>query len=154
THDRYLLDRVVTRTLELHQGKLYSYDGAYEAFLAAKAERVALEERTEKNRQNFLRRELEWLRRQPKARTGKQKARIDRARATRAAPSPKAERIARIGVGASASAQTVLELRDVSLSIDDRALVRSLSLLVGRGQRIGVVGPNGVGKTTLLRTIV
>src|SRR5262249_9774952 len=119
THDRYLLDRVATRTLELDRGKLYAYDGAYEAYLAAKAERIAFGERTEQNRQNFLRRELAWLRRQPKARTGKQKARIDRARAAQAAPPPKAERTARIAVDATASSQTILELRGLSLSLGD-----------------------------------
>src|SRR5690606_3270871 len=68
THDRYLLDRVATRTLELDRGQLYAYDGGYEDYLEAKAERLAHAARVEQNRQNFLRRELEWLRRQPKAR--------------------------------------------------------------------------------------
>ena len=79
THDRYLLDRVVERTLEIDKGVVRSYDGGYEDYLEAKAERLAHDERTEQNRQNFLRREVEWLRRQPKARSTKQKARIERA---------------------------------------------------------------------------
>ena len=81
THDRTVLNRVVTRTLELESGRLHSYEGGWEAYLFAKAERESIAARTESNRQNFLRTELEWLRRQPKARTGKQKARIGRAEA-------------------------------------------------------------------------
>ena len=84
THDRYVLDRVTTRTLELEAGLLSSYAGGYALYLEGKAERMAHAERTERNRQNFLRRELEWLRRQPKARGTKQKARIDRAQQAQA----------------------------------------------------------------------
>src|SRR5262249_52952685 len=79
THDRWLLDRLADRTVEVDRGSVYAYEGGYATYLEAKAERLALLERTEKNRQNFLRTELEWLRRQPKARTTKQKARIERA---------------------------------------------------------------------------
>ena len=92
THDRYLLDRVATRTLEVADGAVFSYDGGYELYLEQKAERLAHAERVEQNRQNFLRGELEWLRRQPKARTTKQKARIERAEAAKAVKAPKAER--------------------------------------------------------------
>ena len=88
THDRYLLDRVAQRTLELDRGKVYSYDGGYEEYLRSKADRQAHAARTEQNRQNFLRRELEWLARQPKARTTKQKARTTSP--TWASPKPRA----------------------------------------------------------------
>src|SRR5689334_10799339 len=111
THDRYLLDRVVERTLEIDQGNVHSYDGGYEEYLEAKAERLAHEARTEANRQNFLRKELEWLRRQPKARTGKQKARIQRAEAKKAAPPPKQERTAQFSLDATRAGKTILELR-------------------------------------------
>jgi len=153
THDRYLLDRVVSRTLELSRGKLYSYDGGYEAYLEAKAERAEHEARTESNRQNFLRRELEWLRRQPKARTGKQKARIDRAETAQAAPAPRAERNVRLAMDATRTGKTILELRRLGLSIGDLELVRDLEVILTPGERLGVVGRNGTGKTTLLRAI-
>src|SRR4029077_2877212 len=91
THDRYLLDRIVDRTIELHRGAVHSYEGGYETYLEAKAERMAVEARTEQNRQNFLRGELDWLRRQPKARSTKQKARIERAEAAKGQLAPRQE---------------------------------------------------------------
>lgn len=154
THDRYLLDRVATRTWEIDKGKLYSYDGGYEEYLESKTERLALESRTEQNRQNFLRRELEWLRRQPKARTGKQKARIQRAETAKAVIAPKIEGRAQFTAETSRLGKTVLELKDVSIDLGGRRLVDHFDLLVGKGERIGVVGKNGTGKTTLLRSLL
>lgn len=153
THDRYLLDRVATRTLELDQGKVFSYDGGYEDYLEAKAERLAMEARTEANRQNFLRREIEWLRRQPKARTTKQKARIERAEAAIAIQGPRAERAATFQIEESRSGKTILELHNLSLQVGERPLVRGLTLALTAGERVGIVGRNGTGKTTLLRAI-
>ena len=154
THDRYLLDRVAERTLEIDQGKLYSYEGGYEEYLEQKTERLGQEARTESNRQNFLRTELEWLRRQPKARTGKQKARIQRAETAKAAPPPKAERTAQLSMGSVRTGKTILELKGVGLEIDGRRLVRDLDFILTKGERVGVVGRNGTGKTTLLRAIL
>jgi ATP-binding cassette subfamily F protein uup len=154
THDRYLLDRVVTRTLEIEHGRLHSYPGGYESYLEAKAERLLLEARTEANRQNFLRRELEWLRRQPKARTGKQKARIQRAEDTVAERPLSQERTAKLAIDGLRSGKTILELHDVGLQMGGRTLGSDIALIVNPGDRIGIVGPNGVGKTTLLRCIL
>jgi len=154
THDRYLLDRVCSRTLELERGALTSYDGGYETFLEAKAERLALEERTEQNRQNFLRRELEWLARQPKARTTKQKARIDRAETALAVRAPVAEKTANLHIESTRSGKTVVELEGLRLEVAGRALVQDLTLYLTAGERVGIVGPNGSGKTSLLRAIV
>ena len=154
THDRYLLDRVVTRTLEIEHGRLHSYPGGYESYLEAKAERLLLEARTEANRQNFLRRELEWLRRQPKARTGKQKARIQRAEDTVAVRPLSQERTAKLAIDGLRSGKTILELHDVGLQMGGRTLGSDIALIVNPGDRIGIVGPNGVGKTTLLRCIL
>jgi ABC transport system ATP-binding/permease protein len=154
THDRYLLDRVAQRTVEISDGELYVYEGGYELYLEQKAERLALAERTEQNRQNFLRRELEWLRRQPKARTGKQKARIDRAEAALALKAPKAEQAASFGVDVAASGQVLLELRGLGGGVEGRRLFEGLDLFLRKGERVGVVGRNGTGKTTLLRTVV
>jgi ATP-binding cassette subfamily F protein uup len=153
THDRYILDRVATRTLELDRGKLYSYDGGFEIYLEAKAERAALAQRTESNRQNFLRRELEWLRRRPKARTTKQKARIDRAHAEIAKAPPPVDRTAQLQLDTARVGGTILELRGVSLELAGRTLVDDLTFAVRKGERIGILGPNGCGKTTLLRAI-
>ncbi|WP_437957730.1 ABC-F family ATP-binding cassette domain-containing protein [Sorangium sp. So ce119] len=154
THDRYLLDRVVERTLEIDKGKVYSYDGGYEEYLEQKSDRLALEARTESNRQNFLRTELEWLRRQPKARTGKQKARIQRAETTKAAPPPKAERTAQLSVESVRTGKTILELKKLGLAVDGKWLVRGLDFSLTKGERVGVVGRNGTGKTTMLRAIL
>ncbi len=154
THDRYLLDRVATRTWEIDKGQVYSYDGGYEDYLEAKSERLALDDRTEQNRQNFLRRELEWLRRQPKARTGKQKARIQRAETAKAIIAPKNEARATLTAETSRLGKTVLEIKDASIDLGGRRLVNHLDLLVGRGERIGIVGKNGTGKTTLLRALL
>lgn len=154
THDRYLLDRVVTRTLEIEHGRLHSYPGGYESYLESKTERLLLEARTEANRQNFLRRELEWLRRQPKARTGKQKARIQRAEDTVAVRPLSQERTAKLAIDSLRSGKTILELHDVGLRMGGRTLGSDIALIVNPGDRIGIVGPNGVGKTTLLRCIL
>ncbi len=154
THDRYLLDRIADRTLELHRGKVHSFEGGYESYLEAKAERLALEARTEQNRQNFLRGELEWLRRQPKARSTKQKARIHRAESAKDARPAKLERAAKLSTEASIAGKNLLELRKVSVELGGRSLIRDLDLVVLAGERIGIVGRNGTGKTSLLRTIL
>jgi ATP-binding cassette subfamily F protein uup len=153
-HDRYVLDRVVTRTLEIDQGQIHSYAGGWQSYLTAKAERMAHASRAEANRKNLLRTELEWLRRSPKARTSKSKARVDRAVALRDAQGPQVERVARFELQKERLGGTVLETQDLSLELGGRELVRSLSFVLQRGERIGIVGPNGAGKTTLLRGIL
>jgi ATP-binding cassette subfamily F protein uup len=154
THDRYVLDRVTARTLELEDGRLTSYDGGYATYLAARAERRAHAERTERNRQNFLRRELEWLRRQPKARGTKQKARSVRARQSLEQGAPRAERETELRLAAERQGKTVLELDSLTIDRGGSRLVHALDLRVAAGQRIGVVGPNGCGKTSLLLAIL
>jgi ATP-binding cassette subfamily F protein uup len=154
THDRYLLDRVAERTLEIDQGQVHSYDGGYEDYLEAKAERLAHEARTEANRQNFLRRELEWLRRQPKARTTKQKARIERAENAKAAPPPKQEKTVELALDGVRAGKTILEFRKLTLGIGGLTLVKDLDFILTSGERLGVVGRNGTGKTTLLKAIL
>jgi ATP-binding cassette subfamily F protein uup len=155
THDRWLLDRVADRTIEVDGGQVYAYDGGYADYLAAKAERLALVERTERNRQNFLRTELEWLRRQPKARTGKQKARIQRAEAARDVAAPRADERVQLSAQVADAGRSILDLRGIGLRVPggERWLVRGLDLAMTMGDRLGVVGPNGAGKTTLLRAI-
>ena len=154
THDRYLLDRVAQRTIEIDQGKVMSYDGGYEDFLEAKAERLAHEARTESNRQNFLRTELEWLRRQPKARTTKQKARIDRAEAAKSITAPKVEKSAVLAIDATRTGKIIVELDKLTLRLGDKTLVKDLDFILTPGERLGIVGRNGTGKTTLLKAIL
>jgi ATP-binding cassette subfamily F protein uup len=154
THDRYLLNRVAERTLEVAGGKVFSYDGGYDLYLEQKAERLAHAQRTEQNRQNFLRRELEWLRRQPKARGTKQKARIQRAEAAQAELAPKAEARASLELDVLRSGKTILELHQLSIELGGRTLVKPLDLYLTEGDRIGIVGPNGSGKTSLLRAVL
>ncbi len=150
THDRYLLDRVATRTLEIEDGEVYSYAGGYATYLEARSERRAQEERVERNRQNFLRRELEWLRRQPKARGTKQKARIDRANAALDQSAPKEEQYADLRLDAERLGKTILTFDELVLERAGRRLVDGLELALCQGERIGIVGPNGGGKTSLL----
>lgn len=154
THDRWLLNAVVDRTFEVSAGNVYSYVGGWEAYLLARDERRSQEERKEANRQNFLRKEIEWLRRQPKARTGKQKARIDRAEDAIAQKGPEQTRDLRLGVEETRLGGNILETRDLAVAIGDRDLIHSLDFHLTRGKRVGIVGKSGAGKTTLLRTLL
>ena len=154
SHDRRVLDAVTTRTLELHDGQLDSYDGGYATYLEAKAEREAHVERTERNRQNFLRREVEWLRRQPKARGTKQKARTHRAEAALDIRAPREDRKADLRLEASRQGKTILEAKRLALERDGRILVSGLELALRPGERIGIVGANGSGKTSLLLALL
>ncbi|MHA7836075.1 MAG: ABC-F family ATP-binding cassette domain-containing protein [bacterium] len=154
SHDRSVLDHVTTRTLELHEGSVHAYEGGYGAYLIAKAEREAHAERTERNRQNFLRREVEWLRRQPKARGTKQKARIARARSALDREAPRAERQASLELRAERLGKTILEIRDLAVERDGRRLIEGFDLALRPGERLGIVGPNGSGKTSLLLALL
>jgi ATP-binding cassette subfamily F protein uup len=158
THDRYFLDRVATRMLEIDRGKVYGYDGDYTEFLVKQAERMAIESGHEQERASFVRREIDWIRRGPAARTTKQKARIDRFDAAVAAAPVGDEKVApalslRLPTGPRLG-KTIVELEKVSRTIGDKVLFSDLTLVMKPGDRIGIVGPNGVGKTTLIRTIL
>jgi len=159
THDRYFLDAIAQRIVELERGRLSSYPGGYGDYLDKKAELMAHEGRVEQNRQNILRREREWLSRGPKARSTKQKARIQRASALEAQGSATAGRpgqVALVAASASREGKTILELKELSLAPVEGAapLNAPFSLILSSGDRVGVVGPNGVGKTTLIRAIL
>ncbi len=158
THDRWFLDRVATRILEIDRGRLHAYSGNYTDFLGQQAERLANESAREQARAAFVRRELDWIRRGPKARSTKQQARIDRFDQAVAARPTAADRRAgpmtlRLPTGGRLG-KTILELRGVSKSLGGKPLFRDLTLLLKPGDRIGVVGPNGAGKTTLVRTLL
>jgi ABC transport system ATP-binding/permease protein len=158
THDRYFLDRVATRIFELDRGRIYATEGDYTAFLERQAERLAIESRGEQVRAAFVRRELDWVRRRPKARTTKAKARLDRFdAAVEAAPTaddraPRAMTL-RLPTGPRLGS-TILELRGLGKQVAGKPLFSGLTLTMKRGDRIGIVGPNGAGKTTLVRTLL
>ncbi|MDA8221525.1 ABC-F family ATP-binding cassette domain-containing protein [Desulfosporosinus sp.] len=155
THDRYFLDRVVGRVLELDQGKLYPYPGNYSRFLELKAEREEQVEATERKRQNLFRNELAWMRRGAKARTTKQKARIERFEKLQAdKPVEYGDRI-EMPTGASRLGKKILECNEVRKEFPDRGVViKNFSYILLRNDRIGIIGPNGSGKSTLLNLIV
>ena len=158
THDRYFLDRVATRILEVDRGKVHAYDGDYAAFLLAQAERLAAEAEAEYQRVAFIRREIDWIRRGPPARTTKAKARIDRFdAAVGAAPKPDEQLPQRLALRLPSGPRlggNIVELRGVSKALGGKRLVRDLSLVMKPGDRLGIVGDNGAGKTTLIRMIL
>ncbi|HEY7957983.1 MAG TPA: ABC-F family ATP-binding cassette domain-containing protein [Polyangia bacterium] len=158
THDRYFLDRVATRILEIDRGALYAYEGGYTRFLEQQATRLKDESARERARASFVRRELDWIRRGPQARSTKQQARIDRFDAAVAAkPGSEDKRSGpltlRLPTGGRLG-KTILNLRGVGASRGGRRLFSELTLLMKPGDRIGIVGPNGAGKTTLVRTVL
>jgi len=155
THDRYFLDRVVNRIVELDRGSMITYSGNYERFLEQKAEREAHEQRTESNRQTLLRKELAWLSRQPKARGTKAKYRVDRYYDIEADGPPARDREFAFNIPQSQRlGKTVIEAKKISRVIDGKTLVKDFSILLQKGMRVGVMGPNGCGKTTLVRTLM
>lgn len=154
THDRYLLNNVVTRTLEIEAGEIHSYDGGWEEFLLGREERRAHAEREESNRQNFLRKEIEWLRRQPKARSGKQKARIGRAEQALSVAAPKRTEALELKLEDTRLGGNILEARDLTVGVGGKTLLEGLDFHLTKGQRVGVIGRSGAGKTTLLRTLL
>ncbi len=153
THDRYVLDAIADRIIELDRSKLVEFEGDYTDYLEKKAEMIAQEERVEANRQNLIRREQAWLRRGAQARSTKQKARIQRAEAVIAIDAPEARVAMKIEAGAVRTGRTILELHKAGASIDARVLFENLTLHMVSGDRIGIIGPNGTGKTTLLKLI-
>lgn len=157
THDRYFLDRVATRILELDRGTIYTHEGGYREFLVRQAGRWAVEDESRAKQAAFVRREIEWIRRGAPARTTKQKARIDRFEASvdavDSATPVAGPAILRLP-GGHRLGSTILELDHVTKRVGDKLLVKDLRLIWKPGDKIGVVGPNGVGKSTLVRMIL
>ena len=154
THDRYFLDRLVGRMIELDRGRLSSYTGNYASFLEQKADRIVREAAVEDARQNLIRRELVWLRRGAQARTTKQKAHVERAQALVEQRPESAQGSVEIDLGTGRRiGKRILELHGVSKSYGERMLVDHFSLELKANDRLGVIGPNGSGKSTLLNLI-
>jgi ATP-binding cassette subfamily F protein uup len=155
THDRYFLDRVCDRIVELDRGELFSFSGGYSEYLEARAERLAAEAKAESTRLNLLRRETAWMRRGPPARTTKAKARIRRyGELVEGAPIARAEDLELALPAGPRLGARVVQLRGVTKRFGSRTVVPKLELELQPGQRLGIVGPNGAGKTTLLRLIL
>ena len=153
THDRYFLDRVATRIVEVDQGKLYSYPGNYSEFVKLKAERQDMALATERKRKSLLRTELEWLGRGARARSTKQKAHIDRIKAMQEIKDIQEEKKVILDSVASRMGNKTIELENISKSYGDRKLISDYSYIFLKNDRIGIIGPNGCGKTTLLKII-
>jgi len=155
THDRYFLDRIATRIVELTRGGFVSHDGNYSDFLLVKAQRSETEELLEHKRQRFLKKELEWVRKGPRARRTKSVDRIERYFEEAAKEAPEQDLDVELVIPpAPKLANRVIELRDVGMEVGGRTLFEGLSLDLAAGQRLGIVGRNGVGKTTLVRCIL
>lgn len=157
THDRYFLDRVTNRIVEIDHAKLYSYDANYSGFLELKAEREEMEVATERKRQSILRRELAWISRGCQARSTKQQARIDRYEDMKEA-SRKARASFEKGSVEMSSISTrigkkTIEINDISKCYGEKVLIQNFSHNVLRDERIGIIGPNGCGKSTLIKII-
>lgn len=153
THDRYFLNRVTKKIFELDHGKLYIYDGNYELFLEKKAEREEQATADEAKHRNMLRRELAWLHRGAKARSTKQKARVERAHALQEQKGPERSKSVDIAIGAARLGKKVIEAKDLTKSFENHQLIDHLDLLITPGERLGIIGPNGVGKSTLLNLL-
>jgi ATPase subunit of ABC transporter with duplicated ATPase domains len=156
THDRYFLDRIATRIVELSGGRFYSHPGNYSDYLVAKAERQEREEAAEKGRQRFLRREVEWVRAGIKARGTKQRSRLDAYYATKAEAAPERELDMELVLPpAPRLGKVVVDLEGVRAEVGDGiVLFEGFDISFRAGECVGVVGPNGAGKTTLLRILM
>lgn len=153
THDRYFLDRVSNRTIELDKGRLFTYTGNYSDFLTSKAEREEREASSEQKRQSLLRKELAWIKRGAQARSTKQKARIERFEQLSDQESVLPDEKLTIETGSTRLGRTVIELNGVGHSFEGRTLFDNFSYTLLRNDRAGVIGSNGSGKSTLLNLI-
>ncbi|OLY64711.1 ABC-F family ATP-binding cassette domain-containing protein [Leptospira santarosai] len=153
THDRYFLEEVTERILELENGTLFSFPGNFGFYLEKKAEAEAIREKAEQKEKQFLKKELEWLRRQPKARGTKQKGRTDRALEVLNRKKAGKEIVLDFSVSGKRLGKKILELKNLRKSYH-RSVISGFSYTFKNGERIGIVGPNGSGKSTLLDMIV
>ena len=153
THDRYFLDRVTNRIIEIDRGDLYSYSGNYSYYLEKKAEAEESSLSTQRKHAGLLRRELEWLKKGPKARSTKQKARIDRAHALQATEFKQANAKVDITTAGRRIGKKVVELDRIGKSYGDRTLIKDFSYNFTPEDRIGIIGSNGAGKSTLMNIV-
>ncbi len=154
THDRWFLDEVSDRTWEVVGGQVEEYEGGYSAYVLAKAERMRQAAAAEARRSNLIRKELAWLRRGPPARTSKPKFRIDAANELISNEPPPRDAIELLSFANARLGKTVVEVHDAELRVGDRTLIDRLTWNIGPGQRLGILGANGAGKTSLIRMLL
>lgn len=154
THDRYFLDSVVKRIVELDRGKFYSYQGGYQTFLQLKAERMDRAEAAERKRQSILKRELQWMQRGARARSTKQKAHIQRFEELQEQKGPEYDRNVELESIASRLGRTTVEVKELCKSYGEKVLIKDFSYIFLKNDRVGIIGPNGSGKSTLMKMIV
>lgn len=153
THDRYFLDRVSTRIVEIDKGRIYSYAANYSGFLALKAEREEMALATERKRQSLLRTELEWMQRGARARSTKQKAHIARFEALRDETAPTVDETVEMSSVSTRMGRTTIELLDITKAYDDKVLIAGFTYIFLKDDRVGFIGPNGCGKSTLMKIL-
>jgi ATP-binding cassette subfamily F protein uup len=154
THDRYFLERVCTEIIELDNGQLYRYKGSYSYYLQKKEERVALEQVVQEKAKNLFKKELDWMRRQPKARTTKSKSRIDDFyKIKEKAQNRRSEHKVQLEINMERLGSKILELHKVYKAFDDLKILEGFDYVFKRGERIGVIGKNGTGKSSFLNII-
>ncbi len=151
THDRYFMDKVTNKILEISHGAIYSYEANYSRFLELKAEREEMELASERKRQSVLRMELEWAKRGCRARSTKQRARLERLEALKNGKAPVQDQTVELDSVETRMGKKTIELHHVSKSYGDKKLVEDFSYILLKNQRLGIIGPNGCGKSTLMK---
>lgn len=151
THDRYFLDRVSNRILEISHGSIYSYEANYSKFLELKAQREEMELASERKRQSILRIEMEWAKRGCRARTTKQRARLDRLEALKKGNAPVSDGVAELDSVETRMGKKTVELHHVTKGYGEKKLIEDFSYICLKNQCLGIIGPNGCGKSTLLK---
>ncbi len=154
THDRYFLDRVTNKIVEIDRGSIYSYDANYSGFLELRQQRIDSEAASYRKVQSILRTEIEWVRRGAQARSTKQKARLERFQEMQSMKAPEQDKQVEMDSLASRLGKKTIEIENVSKSYDGRTLIQNFTYYTIRNERIGIVGENGCGKTTLLKLLV
>ncbi len=154
THDRYFLERVANKILELDGGKLYSYPANYSKYLELKAQREEMELASQRKRQSLLRKELEWIQRGARARSTKARFRVERYEELSNAPTMEEGQKLEISASYSRLGRKTIEFENVSKAFGERQLIKDFSYILRRDDRLGILGPNGCGKSTLLRMIM
>lgn len=153
THDRYFLDRVTNKILEISHGKLYSYEANYSKFLEQKAQREEMELASERKRQSVLRMELEWAKRGCRARSTKQKARLERLEALKDGKAPVQEAHVELDSVETRMGKKTIEFHHISKKYGEKVLINDFEYIVLKNQRLGIIGANGCGKSTLMKII-
>lgn len=151
THDRYFMDKVTNRILEISHGKMYGYEANYSKFLELKAEREEMELASERKRQSVLRMELEWAKRGCRARTTKQRARLERLEALKNTAVPVGDQSVELESVETRMGKKTIELKHISKKYGNQVLVEDFNYILLKNQKLGIIGPNGCGKSTLMK---